>query len=139
MVPDVAVLSAIGIGPDKYLRVSGVSCVFSEAELHWGAFFESLLKRGMSGLQFVVSDDHSGLKASRKAVFTLPENHRRRLRTSNPVERVIQQELKRRTHKVRIFPNTESLERVVSSVLVKIDDKWVAANKGYIKWELQDD
>ena len=73
------------------------------------------------------------------AVFTLPDNHRRRLRTSNPVERVIQQELKRRTHKVRIFPNIESLERVVSSVLVKIDDKWVAANNGYIKWELQDD
>ena len=72
-------------------------------------------------------------------MFTLPENHRRRLRTSNPVERVIQQELKRRTHKVRIFPNIESLERVVSSVLVKIDDKWVAAEKGYIKWELQDD
>ena len=72
-------------------------------------------------------------------MFTLPENHRRRLRTSNPVERVIQQELKRRTHKVRVFPNIGSLERVVSSVLVKIDDKWVAANKGYIKWELQDD
>ena len=72
-------------------------------------------------------------------MFTLPDNHRRRLRTSNPVERGIQQELKRRTHKVRVFPNIESLERVVSSVLVKIDDKWVAANKGYIKWELQDD
>ena len=31
------------------------------------------------------------------AVFTLPEHHRRRLRTSNPIERGIQQELKRRT------------------------------------------
>ena len=73
------------------------------------------------------------------AVFTLPDNHRRQLRTSNPVERGIQQEHKRRTRKVRVFPNIESLKLVVSAVLVKIDDKWVAAEKGYIKWELEDD
>ena len=47
----------------------GVSCALSEAEVHWGTFFESLLKRGMSGVQFVVSDVHSGLKAAMKAVF----------------------------------------------------------------------
>ena len=73
------------------------------------------------------------------AVFTLPDNLRLRLRTSNPAERSIQQELKRRTCKVCVFPNIESLELVVSAVLVKIDDIWVAAEKGYIKWELQDD
>ena len=73
------------------------------------------------------------------AVFALPEHHRRRLRTSNPIERGIQQELKRRTRKVRVFPNTESLERLVSAVLVEIDDKWAASDKGYIKWEKQDD
>ena len=38
------------------------------------------------------------------AVFALPERHRRRLRTSNPMERAVQQELKRRTVKVRVFP-----------------------------------
>ncbi len=59
--------------------------------------------------------------------------------TSNPIERGIQQELKRRTRKVRVFPNIESLERLVSAVLVEIDDKWAAADKGYIKWEKQDD
>ena len=217
VVRDVAVLSAIGIGPDERRRVLGVSCALSEAEVHWRAFFESLLKRGMRGVQFVVSDDHSGLKAARKAVFggavwqrcqfhlaqnaihhapsqkvrkriggelrqiwnapnletatenlrllvenycdktpdlarwlednvpeglavfTIPDHHRRRLRTSNPIERGIQQELKRRTRKVRVFPNIKSLERLVSAVLVEIDDKWAAADKGYIKWEKQDD
>jgi transposase-like protein len=69
VVRDVAVLSVIGIGPDEYLQVLGVSCALSEAEVHWGAFFESLLKRGMSGVQFVVSDDHSGLKSAMKTVF----------------------------------------------------------------------
>ena len=71
--------------------------------------------------------------------FTLPDHHRGRLRTSNRIERGIQQELKRRTRKVRVFPNIESLERLVSDVLVEIDDKWVAVEKEYIKWELQDD
>ena len=217
VVRDVAVLSAIGIGPDERRRVLGVSCALSEAEVHWRTFLESLLKRGMRGVQFVVFDDHSGLQAARKAViggavwqrcqfhlaqnaihhapnqkirkrigaelrqvwnapdlttatenlrllvenyhdkapdlakwlegnvpeglavFTLPDHHRRRLRTSNPIERGIQQELKRRTRKVRVFPNTESLERLVSAVLVEIDDKWAAADKAYIKWEKQDD
>ena len=54
VVRDVAVLSAIGIGPDGYLRVLGVSCALSEAKVHWGAFFECLIKRGISGVQFVV-------------------------------------------------------------------------------------
>jgi transposase-like protein len=63
----------------------------------------------------------------------------RRLRTSNPIERGIQQEIKRRTQKVRIFPNEQSLERLVSAVLVEIDDKWANAEKAYIKWECRDD
>ena len=67
------------------------------------------------------------------AVFTLPDYHRRRLRTSNPIERGIQQGLKRRTRKVRVFPNIEIPKRLVSDFLVKIDDKWVIAIKGYIK------
>ena len=37
---DVAVLSAIGIGPDERRRVLGVSVALSEAEVHWRAFLE---------------------------------------------------------------------------------------------------
>ena len=44
------------------------------------------------------------------AVFALPEHHRRRMRTSNPMEGAVQQELKRRTVKVRVFPNDDLLE-----------------------------
>ena len=71
-------------------------------------------------------------------VFALPENHRRRMRTSNPMERAVQQEIKRRTQKVRVFPNEASLTRLVSAVLVEIDDKWAADTKAYLKWECQD-
>jgi len=39
------------------------------------------------------------------AVFAHPETHRKRLRTSNGIERGVNQEIVRRTHSVRIFPN----------------------------------
>lgn len=74
----------------------------------------------------------------RFAVFTLPEDHRRRLRTSNPMERSVQQELKRRTVKVRVFPSDDALLRLVSAVLVEIDEKRASDTKAYIKWECQD-
>ncbi len=66
------------------------------------------------------------------AVFTLPDAHRKRMRTSNGIE--LQQELKRRTSKVRVFPNLASLERLSTAVLVEIDEKWETETKAYIKW-----
>ncbi len=72
-------------------------------------------------------------------VFSLPKAHRRRLRTSNPIERAIQQEIKRRTVKVRVFPNEASLERLVTAILVEIDDKWATTEKPYISWKTDDD
>ena len=73
------------------------------------------------------------------AVFTLPEAHHKRMRTSNSIERPIQQELKRRTSKVRVFPNLDALERLSTAVLVEIDEKWETETKAYIKWEQLDD
>lgn len=37
--------------------------------MHWRAFLQSLVKRGLQGVQLVISDDHAGLKAVRTAVF----------------------------------------------------------------------
>jgi putative transposase len=72
------------------------------------------------------------------AVFTLPEHHRKRMRTSNPIERAVQQELKRRTVKVRVFPNNDSLLRLVTAVLVEIDETWQASTQPYINWNTPD-
>lgn len=68
-VRDCAILVAIAILPDGHRSVVGVSCSLSEAEVHWREFFENLLARGMTGVKLIVSDDHSGLKAARKAVM----------------------------------------------------------------------
>ena len=66
---DCAVLIALGVGPDGRRCLLGVSVALSEAEVHWRAFFQSLVQRGLCGVQFIVSDDHAGLKAARLAVF----------------------------------------------------------------------
>ena len=50
-------------------EVIGVSCRLSEAEVHWREFLQQLQKRGLEGVQLIVSDDHSGLRAARRAVF----------------------------------------------------------------------
>ena len=72
------------------------------------------------------------------AVFTLPEAHHIRMRTANGIKRPIQQELKRRTSKVRVFPNRDSLECLSTAVLVKVDEKWETETNAYIKWEKRD-
>lgn len=66
---DCAVLIALGIDPQGKRSILGVSAALSEAEAHWRAFLQSLLQRGLSGVAFIVSDDHAGLKAARTAVF----------------------------------------------------------------------
>ncbi len=63
---------------------------------------------------WIESDVPEGL-----TVFELPATHRRRLRTSNMLERV-NQEIKRRTRVATLFPNEASLLRLVSAILSEI-------------------
>ena len=68
-IQDVAVLKATGVNCWGKREVIGVSCRLSEAEVHWREFLQQLQKRGLEGVQLIVSDDHSGLRAARRAVF----------------------------------------------------------------------
>jgi len=72
------------------------------------------------------------------AVFSLPEAHRRRMRTANPVERAIQQELERRTRKIRVFPSETALERLATAILVEIDEEWIGTGRAYLTMEDRD-
>ncbi len=66
---DAAVLIASGVGPDGHRSILGVSVSLSEQEVHWRSFLQSLVARGVCGVQLIISDDHAGLEKARKAVF----------------------------------------------------------------------
>jgi putative transposase len=198
---DNAVLIAYGIDDAGRKKILGVSVSLSESEVHWRHFFETLVQRGLHGLELIISDAHSGLKAAKKtvfpsvpwqrcqfhlqqnaqsyvpkqsmkkevasdikAIFTAPglneaerllllttekyrdkapklsewmagnipegfsvfdfhQEHWKRLRTSNLAERV-NKEIKRRTKIVGIFPNCNSCLRLVTALLVEMDEEW---------------
>jgi transposase-like protein len=46
-----------------------MSANLSEHETHWKAFLKSLKDRGVKGVKLVISDDHEGLGADRRAVL----------------------------------------------------------------------
>jgi putative transposase len=69
-VRDAAILMASGVKRDGKRSIFGVSVSLSEAETHWRAFLEGLVKRVLSGVQLIISDDHAGMETARKAVFT---------------------------------------------------------------------
>jgi transposase-like protein len=72
------------------------------------------------------------------AVLALPERYRKRLRTTNSVERM-NEEIRRRERVIRIFPNRDSLERLIGALLMEIDEKWASGKKyldmsEYLEW-----
>lgn len=66
-------------------------------------------------------------------VFRLPPSHRKRLRTTNMLER-LNRELKRRTRVATLFPNDASLLRLVTGVLMEISEEW-ETTKRYVTFE----
>jgi len=66
---DAAILIASGVVPDGKRQILGVSISLGEQEVHWRTFLQNLVKRGLCGVQLIISDAHVGLKAARQAVF----------------------------------------------------------------------
>jgi len=66
--------------------------------------------------------------------YRLPQQHHKHLKSTNMLER-INQELKRRTLVVRIFPNRESCLRLIRALAVEIHEDWVEATR-YLNMEV---
>lgn len=64
-------------------------------------------------------------------VYTLPRNLRRRLNSTNMIERLMR-ELKKRTRKVCSFPSEQACYRLIGAVLLETQDKWDSETKRYI-------
>ncbi len=68
-VVDCALLVATAVTPDGKRTVLGVSVSLSEAEVHWREFLQTLIARGLHGVELISSDAHPGLKQARQACF----------------------------------------------------------------------
>ncbi len=200
-----AVLVALGIDWDGRRQVLAVELANRESRSSWKDFLVALKERGLDGVEFVVSDDHAGLRKAlseilpqaaqqrcyvhflrnaldhmpRKrdddclqelrwlydrrnleearsdlaawlsrwqarypkltnwveetieetfAFYRLPLQHHKHLKSTNMLERV-NQEIKRRTHIVRVFPNGESCLRLVRALAIEIHEDWLEANR----------
>ena len=198
-----AILIALGIDETGRRHVLAVETASEESHSSWKQLLMGLKERGLTGVEYVVSDSHEGLKqaicevyttalwqrcvvhfmrntmsyvkrgadpacldelkliwASRDAasarqalnvwvaewgdhkdfrklvdwveenfeetfsMFRLPRAHRKRMKSTNMLER-LNQEIKRRTKVVRIFPNQASCLRLIRALLAETHDEWV--------------
>jgi transposase-like protein len=65
----VAVIIAIGVNADGKREVLGIDIGLSEAETFWTEFLRKLVRRGLDGVELVISDAHEGIKAAVARVF----------------------------------------------------------------------
>ncbi len=201
VIHSLAVLIAIGINWEGQRQVLAVELANRESQSSWKEFLLRLKQRGLCGVEFVVSDDHAGLKKSigevlveaawqrcyvhflrnaldylpRKAdddcmqelrwiydrrdiqeanrdlaawigkwqakypklvdwvesnigetltFYRLPRPHHKHLKSTNMLER-LNEEIKRRTRVVRIFPNTASCLRLIRALCAETHETWL--------------
>jgi putative transposase len=200
-----AVLIAIGIDWDGRRQILAVELANRESRSSWRDFLLGLKGRGLNGVEFVVADDHAGLRAALREVlpeaayqrcyvhflrnaldyvprrvdddclqelrwlydrrdlsearrdlaawlskwsakyprltgwveenidetltfYRLPRQHHKHLKSTNMLER-LNEEIKRRTQVVRIFPNAESCLRLVRALAVETHENWLEQHR----------
>ncbi|AFL54728.1 putative insertion sequence transposase protein (plasmid) [Sinorhizobium fredii USDA 257] len=65
------------------------------------------------------------------AYMTFPREHRAKLHSTNPIER-LNGEIKRRTEVVGIFPNDDAIVRLVGALLLEQNDEWAVQRARYM-------
>ena len=62
--------------------------------------------------------------------MTFPKEHRLKLHSTNPIER-LNGEIKRRTEVVGIFPNEAAITRLIGAILMEQSDEWAVQRARY--------
>ena len=68
-VVNVATVVATAVNAEGHREVAGFDVITTEDGAGWTAFLRSLVARGLSGVQLVISDDHQGLRGAVEAVL----------------------------------------------------------------------
>ena len=68
------------------------------------------------------------------AYMTFPKEHRVKIHSTNPIER-LNGEIKRRTDVVGIFPNEEAITRLIGAILLEQNDEWAVQRARYMTLE----
>jgi transposase-like protein len=68
------------------------------------------------------------------AYMTFPKEHRTKLHSTNPLER-LNGEIKRRTNVVGIFPNEAAITRLIGAILLEQNDEWAVQRARYMTLE----
>jgi len=115
---------------------SDLKAIYAAPDREWAlSLAREVVERWSASHPAVAAWLEEGLEAT-LARFSFPESHRRRIRSTNGLER-FNQELKRRTRVVRIFPNREACLRLVTALCVEQSEEWLSGRK-YLDMELLD-
>jgi len=96
-----------------------------EVAAKWAGKCSSMSKSLLAGIEDTLT------------VLSLPSSHRRRLHSTNLLERMMR-DIKKRTRVISIFPNEASCERLIGAMLIEKNEKWMSEDKRYLNMELKE-
>ena len=91
----------------------------------------------------VTSDAHAGIRSAVKAILpgaawqrctafaALPKQHWPKIWSNNPIER-LNREVKRRADVVQVFPDRQSVTRLIGAVLLEQHEEWQYGERRYL-------